>query len=304
MAKKLGLMSKGYGVTETEDAKREIYSGEFIKYDLEPCFFDWHSVKGTETTFENYDGQQQSKGDLNSLDYIAISSLGKLAGFEQDFVDYLQILKNISPFIVNDPNTMERNVDKSYLLELIARSISVIPTVDASDFSYSDFIKMCDSLGMCVLKPKKFGERSIGVKQSDSFDSERDFEDYKSCHEEGILIQPFLEGIKDGERSFVYVGKDFSHGICRPRIEWQELSGARATELIIPNENEQEIIQSIFDNYLVEYRVTRFDFITHAKTSMISELEMINPHVWVGRGISEIDTKFPFMLANYLNGCH
>lgn len=295
MSKKLGLMSKGYGVTHNEDVKRMVYSAEFVKYGIVPCFFDWRSVSEGNAVFENVDASRKKEGNLNELDYIAISSLGSLGESRKEFLSYLGELRNVSPYVVNEPSVMERNLDKSYLLDLIDMGIGVVPTQDASGLSYSDL----DSSS--VLKPRKFGEKGYGVRLSGSFDLERDFEDYRNEHNGDILIQPFLEGIiKNGERSFIYVGKNLSHGIYRPREDWKASSGVEATEVISPSGKELDIINSVFDEYPVDFRVTRFDFITHNDVPMISELEMVNPNVWVGRGIKEVDEKFPFMLAEHL----
>lgn len=295
MSRKLGLMSKGYGVNSNEDKKREVYSVEFLKYGIAPCFFDWRSVSGGEVIFENADASITKKDSLNSLDYIAISSLGELGKSEKKFLDYLDMLKGVSPYVVNDPDIMERNLDKSYLLDLINIGVSVVPTQDAKGISYSDL----DSSS--VLKPRRFGEKGYGVRLSGSFDSEKEFNDYKNEHNGNILIQPFLKGIvENGERSFVYVGKELSHGIYRPREDWKASFGVSATEIISPSNKELDVINDIFDGYSADFRVTRFDFITDGDVPMISELEMVNPNVWVGRGIKEVDERFPFMLAEYL----
>ena len=297
MSRILGLMSKGYGVNPKEDKKREVYATEFVKYGIIPCFFDWRSVSNGRAAFENVDATVKSEGELNNLDYIAISSLGRLGGLEKDFLGCLDQLKEVSPYVVNHPEVMERNLDKSYLLDLIDLGVSVVPTEDASGISYSDL----DSSNSHVLKPRRFGERGDGVRLSGSFESERDFEDYRKEHNGDILIQPFLKGIvENGEKSFVYVGKNLSHGVYRPREDWKALPGSKATEIISPNNDELDVINSIFDGYSADFRVTRFDFITDSGRPMISEVEMINPNVWVGRGLREIDERFPFMLAEHL----
>lgn len=295
MSKRLGLMSKGYGVTPKEDAKRRVYSTEFVKYGIAPRFFDWRSVSDGDATFENFDASVREKGNLNDLDYIAISSLGDLEGSEKEFLNYLNVLKSVSPYVVNEPGVMERNLDKSYLLDLIEMGVSVVPTRDAKEFSYSDL----DSSS--VLKPRRFGEKGHGVRLSKSFDSERDFENYKNGYDGNILIQPFLKGIiENGERSFVYVGKELSHGIYRHREDWMAIPGVKVTEILSPSNKELDVIDSVFSVYPADFRVTRFDFITDGGKPMISELEMINPNVWVGRDFKAIDERFPSMLANHL----
>ena len=250
---------------------------------------------------DNADSSQSRYGNLGEFDYVYISALGSIEGKESKLCDFIDCLNHTPAKVVNDPETMRANFDKGYLLQLQEQGIDVVPTDDGRYLSFSDlerFEKWNDGL---VLKPRLFGERSNGVVKSSDLVSKESFDNYKSQYGGAILVQPFLKGIvENGERSFVYVGKDFSHGIYRHRADWQFVPGTANRTIIEPTDKELETIKNIFDVWPTKYHVSRFDFIPEGGKPMVSEVEMVNPNVWLGRGIKTVDETFPRMLADYL----
>lgn len=297
---KLRISSSGYDYSEFEQTKRNIFHKKFSSAGFDVGFFDWSSYSEGELNFENRDGTKVSRDSIDSADIIYISALGPIENKESQLVDFFRGLRDADGLVVNDPYTMEENLDKKYLLYLQDKGVAVVPSVEVGRKSLSELEGILESDDL-VLKPRIFGERSNGVVRASEL-SDDDFEKYKIEYGD-VLAQPFLNGIiENGERSLVFVGDKFSHGIYRHRADWQYVEGTAKRAMITPSKEESKIIENVLEVWPWEYHVSRFDFITDKGRPMISEVEMVNPNVWVGRGIREVDDVFVDRLKDYFSG--
>lgn len=303
MKKKLGLIVEA-GVKGDPNYNTRRLFHEKLRRDYDVSSFSWTNVSDSRVSeAHTFDGKVSCNVALDSYDGIYLNGLGPIQGKKKRLLDFVKNLGDLETVVMNNPEAMGENFDKKYLLFLQENQIPVIPTRDVSELEYLDVNDFrFKGYSNTVVKPKFFGERSNGIIEvSKEPFSKESFKSYKGAYGNGILAQPFVEGIvKFGERSLIFVGDNFSHAIYRHRDIWNMgTAGALAPE-IKPKEEELRIAEDILSVWPSKYHVTRFDFITDGAKSMISEVEMINPNIWLGSGISSVDEKFMDLFTFHL----
>ena len=155
----------------------------------------------------------------------------------------------------NPPSVLRWNIHKSYLLDLQARGVNVVPTLFVRDF---------------VVKP---------AVSATAFRTERHTVDHD------VLVQPFVpEIVEDGELSFIFLGQKFSHAVRkRPgngdfRVQ-SEFGGsaepfAPSAELLAQAEH----IASMLGN---SWLYARVDSVVREGRLMLMELEATEPSLFL-----------------------
>jgi glutathione synthase/RimK-type ligase-like ATP-grasp enzyme len=122
--------------------------------------------------------------------------------------------------LMNGPELVQWSVDKRYLRDLDARGISIVPTVwvSADDDGVPDLAALIAEHGWdagTVVKPAisatahqtwRVGPEEAGAHQAR-------FEALLASSPAGVMVQPFLPEIEDGEWSLVFLGGEFSHAV-------------------------------------------------------------------------------------------
>ncbi|MBW6442282.1 hypothetical protein K0A97_00680 [Patescibacteria group bacterium] len=297
--KKICLFSK------SNDDERFLFQeilGE--RYDI--AFLDWETLRGGELITridpksERVFLERDEMWRLSDFDVLHVLSMGKFEKKERDVALFFNTLEQMTskrikpPFMINPPRVMMKNLNKSYLVELQENSISTIPTVELKVYTPREEIikrvqeKSKGSLEDVVLKPKIFGERAnsvIRLNETDDSNLEGYFLENKS---RGVLAQAFIPDVElYHERSLVYVSRKFSHAALRYRGEgWLPPTGTlgRLPEKIKPSKQELKVCEKILDFKGKNYApITRFDVIGRRDFPMISEVEEINPSIYLSR---------------------
>jgi glutathione synthase/RimK-type ligase-like ATP-grasp enzyme len=280
--KKLGvIIREGPPKEDVATSRREFFAERFSKEGFEYHPFRW---------------QDMDRQDLQSFDLIYLFSLGPFEGGYKTVEKMVGKLSASGRPVMNDPTVMLDNFDKGYLLDLQARGVSTIPTRDVSDLGLEGLKEFSfDGFGDFILKPKRYGERSLGVVKATEL---RD-EDMGAFQGKGILAQPYLSGILDGERSLVFVGNNYSHTAFRNRTGWNT-NNTHEIKSTNPTDLELRVAEDVLNNIEGPKDVTRIDFITQDSVPMVSEVERINPNTWLCQdGLGFEKTFFP-LLANHI----
>ena len=123
--------------------------------------------------------------------------------------------------LMNGPALVQWGVDKRYLKDLDARGVAVVPTiwVDAADGDESPDL---DALiaeqgwqGGAVVKPaiSATAHETWRVAPDDGGAHQARFKSLLASSPSGVMVQPFLPEIEDGEWSLVFLGGEFSHAV-------------------------------------------------------------------------------------------
>jgi len=304
MKKRFGLINQEALKGKYESNKRELFR-KYLGENYEVVAFQWEEIKDNIAVIAEQDsGDYVADVPLKSLDAVHLSSLGAINGKISKLIKLIKDFKKLpSTKVVNDPTTMLENFDKQYLLYLQEQGFPVVPTQELGNLTYAELRKLqFKGFEQTIVKPRIFGERMNGVMLTTDLGSEEGLQFYRETYGEHILVQPCIKEItQEGERSIILVGDELSHGICRHRKGWCYNAPESQINPTEPTEVEVEIAKRVLKTWPTKYGVTRFDFIKNKGEPLISEVEMINPGIWIGKGFPEVDKKFMELFKEYID---
>ena len=313
-------MNKNIGFFTTESNSEENgFFSEVLKEKYDVAFFNWYDYAKA-SNIEKFYNHSDSKffkdkkvWDINDFDLIHVLAMGQFKGREKEvnsFFYHLNNLKNL--IIINRPSVMIKNLDKSYLLNLQEKGIPTIPTLDISKKSSKKEIlqnlkeKFCRDIEDVVLKPKYFGERSNSVVRLSNLNEKSLEKYYEKNNNWGVLAQEFISTIiKDNEKSLIYVETNFSHAVMRykERNGWLPSVGenARKPKSINTTKDELRLCERVLETQYPDHNpITRFDLIGSRNFPMISEVEEINPSLYLNKISSKQLDNFMMHYKNAL----
>lgn len=188
----------------------------------------------------------------------------------------------------NPVSVVRGNVDKSYLVDLAAAGLPVVPTVYLEQGAAADLAGLLDERGWSevVVKPSvsasAFRTRRIGRGEAPGAQAELD----ELLASSGVLIQPFMTEIQSGgEWSLIFLGGDFSHAVLkRPREGdfrvQQELGGS--ADLTVPAASLIEQARAILGQIREPWLYARVDGVEAGGTFTLMELELTEPSLFLG----------------------
>lgn len=191
--------------------------------------------------------------DWRSFDAIVVRSTWDYHKRVEEFRAWIDAMEGLP--LWNPPAVLRWNIHKSYLLDLQARGVNIVPTLLVRDF---------------VVKP---------AVSATAYRTERHTTDHD------VLVQPFVPEIaEDGELSFVFLGRQFSHAVRkRPgngdfRVQ-TEFGGsvepfAPSADLIAQAER---IAATLGDEWLY----ARVDCVVRDERLMLMELEATEPSLFL-----------------------
>lgn len=139
------------------------------------------------------------------------------------FRAFLEALAALDVPVFNEPRVMAAFADKTYLPRLAARDVRVVPTEVLTPAQLSEVPARLARLGWprAVLKPA-FTANAVGAHVFATEDAGAVVERIGAT-EETHLLQPFVEGIHEGELSFIFLDDAFSHAVRKtpPAGEWR-----------------------------------------------------------------------------------
>ena len=251
---------------------RALHDNLTSNYDFK--VFDWNDVVDNVSSKFYSEGPRNEDLHLDSLDILVVRQLGNISSKKDAFLSFLNNLSEVSAKVVNNPDKMINNLDKSYLIDLFNKGFDVVPTYLVKD-PVDTFYKVRVDFGVkeVVFKPKYFGESGIDVYKFGEAPS-------LSFNNQDYIAQPFMQDIYEGEHSLFFFGDDFSHGILKSnsstnfKINYSENS---VYSRFYPDENllrkSQELIEYMGD----EDQILRLDFVNSKSGYLLMEYEAINP---------------------------
>lgn len=237
--------------------------------------------------------------DWSKFDAIVLRSTWDYYLRQGEFLSWIQARENDGARIFNPPHVLRWNTNKSYLRELEAKGVPIVPTrwIDSPEQKLPDF----DKIGWqeIVLKP------AIGA---GGFDATR----HLACDTASIqtarsklagryplLAQPFLkEVLTAGELSFLFLGGAYSHAVVKRPASGNFLvqydHGGTANEISPAPEwiaAAEKVIQSAPGPLLY----ARVDMLTQSGKLLLGELEVTEPSLFLDQ-----NPNAPLAFANAL----
>ncbi len=221
-----------------------------------------------------------------AADYDAMLPLLVWDYFESNEAEFLRAMAQICQRtqLFNRFDTLQWNINKSYLEDLAMQGAPTIPSRRVSHISeaeiqsaFTDF--KCEQL---VIKPDVGGGawRQVLHKKGDKFPAKDELPP------EGALIQPFLKSVvEEGEYSFLYFGGRFSHALLKtPKpgdYRVQSIYGG-GEQAYTPSQQEREQARAVFDMLDFTPLYARVDLLrADDGRLLLIELELIEPYLYL-----------------------
>ena len=275
-------------------------------------FANWDDLSAKEFTRMFHDNSKRfvSPVRLSEMDLIFVY---KMEGFYYDlprFFSMIDTFESACSTIVNHPATIRHNLDKRYLWELEKAGINIVPT-----YPVNCEIKERIARGeRIVCKPIR-GERGQRVTLVRSLSEFAPIE----VRSNQFLAQDFVPGIRNGERSLVYLGHEYQHAVIK-RPSATDLNEFRCNESLggtaheyEPSSSEIEFAGKVlcaYESLGFQIHYSRIDVIETDNGLVLGEAELINPSIfanYVKRGPEfgrKIARYFHNMVAPQAAGAH
>ncbi len=195
----------------------------------------------------------------------------------------------------NSPAIVQWSVDKRYLMDLNAHGIAIVPTIWVSATAGEappDLDALIASQGWtegAVVKPaiSATAHQTWLVEPQRAAEHQTRFESLLSSSPSGVMVQPFLPEIREGEWSLVFLGGEFSHAVVKRPADGdfrvQRDFGA-SVERREPPESLIEDARAVLraaaratGTHVDDILYARVDGIVRNESLLLMELEVIEP---------------------------
>lgn len=228
-----------------------------------------------------WDDAADSAGDFDAL--LPLMVWDYFEGHEGRFLDTMGRAAERAA-VLNPPDMLRWNADKSYLDALAARGAKVIPTLSVDRVSPGHAQAAFERFGTdrIVIKPRVGGGawRQVLHRKGDSWPAS------DQLPPGAALIQPFLPSVtEEGEYSFLFFGGQFSHACLKTAksgdYRIQSLYGGRE-QTYRPNAKEIAIADSILATMDDTPLYARVDLLRGLDGELaLIELELIEPYLYL-----------------------
>jgi len=156
--------------------------------------------------------------DWASCDMVVIRSCWDYHLHISEFLRWIESLEARHVQVWNPPATIRWNADKTYLRELEAKGISIVPTLW---FEPGPIISLAEELQeagweRAVIKPRvsATAHRTKLIKTDQVEEAQSLFDDLRSGP--GVMVQKFMDAIvSEGEWSLMFFNGEFNHAVLK-----------------------------------------------------------------------------------------
>lgn len=209
--------------------------------------------------------------------------------YQQDPNRFIEVLKKIdvsSARLANSLETVQWNIDKSYLKDLGESGISIVPTLWQKQFKKNELSSYFEAFDTdeIIIKPL------VGASAEDTFwinkhESKQPFEALNSIFKDApFLVQPFIESVIDpGEFSLFFFYGTYSHTILKTpalgdfRVQEEHGGWLKKVEPAMKLLRAAEKVMDVLSGRLL---YARLDFVEKNGTFLLIEAELIEPSLY------------------------
>jgi glutathione synthase/RimK-type ligase-like ATP-grasp enzyme len=241
----------------------------------------------------------ESLEGITAADTLVIRAIWDYHLRPQEFVAWLDAVQRIGCRLINPEKLIRWNHHKTYLHELAQKGV---PTPETFFFrSATDFATNAPRLTHTeyVLKPviSASAHRTARVPAKDVANAAREFAETE------FMVQEFLPEIADGEWSLVFIGGEYMHAVkkvpARGEFRSQRDFGAQQHADDPPSgaiDQGKRVLHMLPD----QAAYARIDFVMRGDESLLIELELIEPELFLGTH-APAARQFASIIAQNLN---
>ena len=208
-----------------------------------------------------------------------------------DYIDRLDEFRQWAarvPHLLNGPDVVQWNTDKTYLQDL---AVAGVPVVESEFFAPGEMVHLPG--GEVVVKPS-VGAGSVGAQRFTDHSAARDHA--ATLQESGAtaMVQPYDPRVEEGETALVFLGGQRSHAFTKGpmlpppgRTPVFDESGTYAEESLSPADPELELWDVGYAALAAaaaqlgrgpeEFLYARVDLLGHQHDPLLLELELVEP---------------------------
>ena len=215
---------------------------------------------------------EDKRVDYSEYDAMILRSVWGYQDNYSEFKNWLLMVKKNNILLLNDPDIVLNNIRKDKQFEILDNN--GIPHIDTRFIHSKEDIGNISSRS--VIKPiiSGSGENTYLVSSNEELDGIN--LDFMNREDNGLMLQPFVEEIQNGELSVIYIDGVNTHNMVRyPGV----LAGRQRPKLtsFIPR-NASDLAKRISE--LKEYRgylYMRVDMVMKENNPLIMEVELAEP---------------------------
>lgn len=220
---------------------------------------------------------------LNQFDAIIMRSAWDYHTRADEFIQWLKTLQQTSVPIFNAVDIMVWNMDKSYLLDLSKQGVPIVPSIKVQSLNENILTKI-NTWSEIIIKPT-IGASAYGIKKLQTANKKEVIHEINALLSVGdVLIQPFMKEIYEGEISFIFFDKQFSHAVHKfpKKNDFRSQNDFGASQIRI-HPDKKLINQAciILDQIKSPLLYTRLDALVIHNSLQLMELELIEPHLFL-----------------------
>lgn len=204
-----------------------------------------------------------------------------------EFLKWCQKVKELGLMVFNSIDTIIRNSDKRYLLEIYEKGFHIVPTQFIPKGSNPDLIDYFVKFGtdQLVIKPTVSGGSKNTLKLNENNWKQKQNQIDTLLQSEDFMVQPFISEISDqGEYSYLFFNGEFSHAVLKSpkagEFRVQHYFGGIVTE-VNPSKEELDYIQKVVDEFASKTLYARVDGVWIEGIFYLMELELIEPYLFL-----------------------
>jgi hypothetical protein len=169
-----------------------------------------------------------ARADWGSYHRIVLRSCWNFHHHPAEFLLWINEVKdNHDGSLRNSPALVQWSVDKRYLLDLDAAGIAIVPTIWVSapeGEAAPDLDALIAAQGWnegAVVKPaiSATAHQTWLVAPQRASEHQARFEALLASSQSGVMVQPFLPEIREGEWSLIFLGGEFSHAVVKRPVD-------------------------------------------------------------------------------------
>jgi len=242
------------------------------------------SELGLDFTFEVW---SDSQVNWSAYTHLLMKSPWDYFDRYPEFLTWGQKIQSLGIPVVNDMETVIRNSDKRYLLEIQERGFPIVPTIFNSKNQIPDLEACFESFGtsQMVIKPTVSGGAKNTLK-IERFTWKAHQSQIESLFaSEDFMLQPFVKEVAEvGEHSYLFFNGKFSHAVLKSaksgEFRVQHFFGGQI-QTIDPTLIELVFIQNIIDEFAPDTLYARVDGVWIEGVFHLMELELIEPYLFL-----------------------
>jgi glutathione synthase/RimK-type ligase-like ATP-grasp enzyme len=220
--------------------------------------------------------------DWTRFGAVLVNSAWDYQDRHEDFLATLDRIAALGVPVFNDPGAVRWNIRKTYLRELEARGVPVIPTLWPEAPTRDDIVHAMSAFGIedVVLKRQVGGGARAQVRYTRA-----NMPEAGSIMDRPGMIQPFIASIAtEGEYSFLFVDGEFSHALVKRAksgdYRIQEAYGG-TSQAIDPTRADRASAQAVLTALATPPLYARVDMVRgQAGELLLMELEVIEPFLF------------------------